>query len=323
MRSLLRSRASPEPLTTRNPESAAGGSAIAFVLISLIWGSTWLVIKGQLGVVPPQWSVAYRFIIACALMATLTIATGNSLRFDRRAHAFAALAGCAQFAFNFNLVYAAERHVTSGLIALVFALLIVPNALLSALFLKVPISRRFVAGAGIGIAGLALVFANDLRDPAVLGATGEGLVFTAAAVLSASIANVMQAGSFARSLAPFPTLTWMMFYGALIDIGFAAATAGPPVFDARPEYWAGLAYLAIAASAVAFTIYYRLIRRIGAGPAAYSSVVIPIVAMTWSTVFEGYRWTLTAALGAALALLGLAVALGSRRNRAAPLAVDG
>ncbi len=309
-------------MTTRHSESAAGGSLLAFALISLIWGSTWLVIKGQLGVVPPPWSVAYRFAMACALMATLTLVTGGSLRFDRRAHAFAALAGCAQFAFNFNLVYAAERDVTSGLIAMVFALLVVPNALLSAIFLKSPVAPRFVVGAGIGIAGLALVFANDLRDPAALGATGEGLLLTVAAVLSASIANVMQGGGFARSLAPFPTLTWMMFYGVLIDIGFAVATAGPPVFDPRPEYWAGLAYLAVAASAVAFTVYYRLIRRIGAGPAAYTGVVVPIVAMTLSTIFEGYRWTVTGAIGAAFALLGLAVALGSRR-RPVPLAVDG
>lgn len=309
-------------MTNKGIQSATGGSALAFILVSLIWGSTWLVIKGQLGIVPAPWSVAYRFVIAGALMAGLTIVTRTSQRFDRRAHAFAALAGIAQFVLNYNLVYAAERNVTSGLIALVCALLVVPNALLSAIFLKSPISRRFLVGSGIGIAGLGLVFADDLRDPAVLGATGEGLLLAIGAILCASVANVMQASGFARAVAPFPTLTWMMVYGTAIDIGYAAATTGAPVFDPRPEYWAELLYLAVAASAVAFTVYYRLIRRIGPGPAAYSSLVIPIVAMLLSTVFEGYRWTLTGAAGAALALLGLAVALGSRRTRA-PVAVEG
>nr|WP_295662726.1 DMT family transporter [Polymorphobacter sp.] len=295
-------------LTTKLP-------ALEFVLVSLIWGSTWLVIKGQLGVVPAPWSVAYRFSLACALMAAFTIATGRWMPLRRRGHAFAAIAGTAQFALNFNLVYASERHVTSGLIALVFALLVVPNALLSRIVLKTPISLRFLLGSGIGITGLALVVADDRHDPAAWGTTLDGLLLAGAAVLCASIGNVMQASSFARSLAPFPTLTWMMFYGALGDIAFAAATSGAPVLDFRPEYAAGLTYLALAASAVAFTVYYRLIRRIGPGPAAYTSVVVPVVAMTLSTIFEGYRWSFTSAVGASLALAGLVVALGSRKKR--------
>ncbi|QYE34876.1 DMT family transporter [Polymorphobacter sp. PAMC 29334] len=290
-------------------------SAFEFALVSLIWGSTWLVIKGQLGVVPAPWSVAYRFTLACTLMAVFTIATGRWVRMTRGGHAFAAIAGTAQFALNFNLVYASERHVTSGLIALVFALLVVPNALLSRIVLKTPISLRFLIGSAIGIIGLGLVVADDRHDPAEWSTTLDGLLLAGGAVLCASTANVMQAGGFARSLAPFPTLTWMMFYGALGDIAFAAATSGPPVLDFRAEYAIGLIYLAFAASVVAFTVYYRLIRRIGPGPAAYSSVIVPIVAMTLSTVFEGYRWSFISAAGAALALTGLVVALGSRRNK--------
>lgn len=301
---------------------AARLPALEFALVSLIWGSTWLVIKGQLGVVPAPWSVAYRFSLACILMAAFTIVAGRWVRMTRRGHAFAAIAGTAQFALNFNLVYASERHVTSGLIALVFALLVVPNALLSRIVLKTPISLRFLVGSGIGIAGLALVVADDRHDPAAWTTTLDGLLLAGAAVLCASTANVMQASSFARSLAPFPTLTWMMFYGALADIAFAAATTGPPVLDFRPEYAVGLIYLAFAASAIAFTVYYGLIRRIGPGPAAYTGVVVPIVAMTLSTVFEGYRWSFTSATGAMLAFVGLVVALGSRRKRPAlPAAV--
>ncbi len=288
-------------------------TVIEFVAVTLIWGSTWLVIKGQLGVVPPAWSVSYRFIVAGVVLAMFTVATGRWRWPTAAGHGFALVVGVAQFALNFNLVYAAEARLTSGLVALVFALLVVPNALLAAIFLKTPVTFRFVAGALLGAAGLVLLFAHDLALPAARATATVGLVFVGGAVLSASIANVLQAAPLARSLPALPTLALAMIYGAAIDAAFAWAMAGPPAVDARPEYWLGLAYLSLAASVVAFSVYYRLIRRIGPGPAAYTSVVTPVVALSLSTLFEGYRWTPLAAAGAGLALVGLGVALGGRR----------
>lgn len=285
-------------------------TAVEFSLVTLIWGSTWLVIKGQLGVVPPAWSVAYRFAIAGIVLAAVAVATGRWRRMTVAAHGFALLIASAQFVGNFNLVYAAETHLASGLVALVFALLVVPNTILAAIFLRTPITRRFVAGAALGIAGLGLLFAADLAAAPARADTVHGFILIAAAVLCASIANVLQAGSFARSLPPLPTLAMAMGYGAAIDAIFALVTSGPPLWDPRPHYWLGLIYLALVASVLAFSVYYRLIRRIGPGPAAYSSVLIPVIALCLSMVFEGYRWTLPAAGGAALALIGLAVALG-------------
>lgn len=286
---------------------------IEFGVVTLIWGSTWLVIKGQLGVVPPAWSVSYRFLIASAALFVICLVTRRWQRPSATAHGFAAIAGVMQFMLNFNLVYVAEAHLTSGLVSLVFALLVVPNAILARVFLKTRISPRFAAGAAIGVAGLALVFADD-----VFAATGRsaavGLALTVAAVLCASTANVMQASPLARTLPPLPTLTLTMAYGAVFDSLYAWATVGGPTIDPRPEYWLGLAYLAVFATVVAFALYYRLIRRIGPGPAAYSSVVVPIVAMTLSTVFEDFRWTLIGAGGAVLAVAGLAVALAARQT---------
>ena len=289
---------------------------VEFVLVTLIWGSTWLVIKGQLGVVPPAWSVCYRFSIASVALAGFAAVTGRWRRPTPRGHAFAALIGVAQFMLNFNLVYAAETRLASGLVALVFALLVVPNTLLAAIFLKTRISLRFAGGAALGVAGLVLLFAHDLAVPAARYGAATGLLFVGAAVLCASVANVLQAGPLARSLPPLLTLALAMGYGAAIDAVFAAMTAGPPVVDPRAEYWLGLAYLSLMASVVAFSVYYRLIRRIGPGPAAYTSVLVPVVALFLSTLFEGYRWTASAAAGAGLALLGLAIALSGRRPAA-------
>src|SRR4051812_18137856 len=109
-----------------------------------------------------------------------------------------------------------------------------------------------------------------------------------------------------------------MVYGTLCDATLAFVLAGPPAFDARFTYWAGLLYLGLCASALAFTLYFGIIRAIGPAKAAYSSLLVPIIAMGFSTALEGYRWSRPAAAGGVLALAGLFIAL--RSARPAPLA---
>ena len=287
--------------------------AISFGIITLIWGSTWLVIKTQLGVVPASWSVTWRFLLAGVVMAAVCLATGKPLRLSPRGHLFALAIGLMQFSLNFNLVYRAEEHLASGLVALTFALLIIPNTALSAIFLGSRITPRFAIGSLLGIAGLVLVFARDLLAPnADGGEIGLGLALAVAAVLCAGVANVAQATQVGRRQPLEPGLAFAMAYGTIINAAVAWALTGPPVFDPSPAYIAGVAYLGIIASALAFSLYYTLIREIGAGKAAYTSVIVPLVAMGLSTAFEGYRWSALAVAGALLALAGLVVALRSR-----------
>ena len=92
----------------------------------------------------------------------------------------------------------------------------------------------------------------------------------------------------------------------------AEVTAGPPQLPLDARYLGGVAYLAIVGSVVTFPLYFQLVRELGAGRAAYNGVVVPIVAMGLSTLFEGYRWSLLAGTGAVLALAGLVVAMRAR-----------
>src|SRR3954467_5368992 len=85
-----------------------------FIIFTAVWGSTWIVIRGQLGIVPPQWSVTYRFIIAAIAMAAVAVWKGDSLRIGSKGMLVAAFLGFTQFCVNFNAVYLAERHITSG-----------------------------------------------------------------------------------------------------------------------------------------------------------------------------------------------------------------
>jgi drug/metabolite transporter (DMT)-like permease len=109
---------------------------------------------------------------------------------------------------------------------------------------------------------------------------------------------------------------WAMAIGAGVDAAYAFTPTGLPSFDPRPTYWLGTVYLALAGSVITFPLYFRLIQRIGAGPAAYTSLLIPIIAMGLSTAFEGYRWTALAISGVLLALGGMVVALRSRFRKA-------
>ncbi len=147
-----------------------------------------------------------------------------------------------------------------------------------------------------------------------------GIGFTLVAVLAASVGNLMQLVKAVKRLPIASLLAWAMFYGTLANAGIAAALFGAPVVETRIGYWVGLLYLGLAALAFAFFFYYRIIRAIGPAKAAYSSVLVPIVAMGLSTMFEGYRWTALAAAGGLLAVIGLVVALsGGRPAEPAPV----
>lgn len=293
---------------------------LPFLLITLIWSSTWIVIKDQLGIVPSPWSVAYRFAIAAAAMFVIARVTGARLDIGRRGHVLALLVGVPQFALNFNFVYAAEHYVTSGLVAVVFALLMVPNALFARLFFAHPIGGRFLVGSAVALAGVALLFVQEMRHSAVpTPAILTGIGFTLLGVLAASSANVMQLVEGIRSR-PLPAiLAWAMLYGALLDAAIAWALHGAPVIDERPGYWLGTLYLGLVATALTFPLYFNIIRAVGPGRAAYSSVLIPILAMAISTVAEGYRWSALAAAGGILAIAGLVIALRAGRPQPAPV----
>ncbi|MBN8809426.1 MAG: EamA family transporter [Sphingomonas sp.] len=296
------------------PQSTRLAVLIPFGIVTLIWGSTWLVIRDQLGVVPPSWSVTYRFIVAGVAMAIYAGVRRDSWRFDARGLGFAAAIGVAQFCLNFNLVYRAEQHITSGLVAVVFALLLVPNALLARIFLGQRMGQQLVVGSAVAMAGIVLLFVHEARvDPNGPGQAIVGVAFTLAAILSASTANVLQATPTAARYPMASTLALAMLIGAALDAAFAFATVGPPTIELRPVYLAGILYLGLAASALAFPLYYNVLRTIGPAKAAYSSVIVPVIAMLLSTGFEGYRWSGLAIAGAALAAAGLVIALRARR----------
>ena len=301
-------------MTGDRPQSTRAAVLIPFAIVTLIWGSTWIVIRDQLATVPPSWSVTYRFATAGLTMLAWAAIRRDSLRLDKRGMLFALALALTQFVLNFNFVYRAEQHITSGVVAICYALLLVPNAVLARIFLGQRMGRQLLIGSAIALAGVVLLFLHEIR----LSASGPeqamlGIAIAMAGVLSASVANVMQATETSKAYPMASMLGWAMLIGAGLDALFAFATAGAPVVEPRATYLLGILYLGVLGSALTFTLYFALIRAIGPAKAAYTSVVIPVIAMVFSTLFEGYRWSELAAGGALLVVAGLVIALSARR----------
>ncbi|WP_421836594.1 DMT family transporter [Novosphingobium sp.] len=288
-----------------------------FLITALIWGSTWIAIKYQLGNVPPSWSVTWRFTGAAIGMFVFAAFKRLPLVPDKRGLMVAAVMGCSVFSLNFQFVYRSEQYITSGLVAVLFALLLVPNTILSRVFLGQRITRGFMIGTAIALVGIGLLMLHEYRialaQNSAMGAqvlVGGFMVLVA--LTFASVGNVVQASPAARGQ-PVPTLlAWAMMIGAIVDATIAWILSGPPRFDWTWSYAGGAAYLAIVGTVVTFPMYNGLLRALGPGRAAYNGVLVPVVAMLISTAVEGYRWSLLAGAGASLAMIGLVVALRAR-----------
>lgn len=310
-RDLAQGELSEDPVSADRP----GSVVIPFIVFTVIWGSTWTVIRGQLGTVPPQWSVTYRFIVAAIAMAAFARWKGESLYIGRKGLLAACFLGFTQFCLNFNAVYLAERHITSGVVATVFALLLIPASLLAWAFLGQRPTKRFAWSSLVAVAGIVLLFVHELHEhPSGSSQIAAGIGLTLIGMLGAAVANVWQARPEIRHFALFPMLAWSMAAGAIIDGLIAFAMTGPPTLDARWSYWAGVLYLALLASVLTFSLYYPVVRKIGPAKAAYSSVIVPIIAMGFSTWLEDYRWTPLTIAGALLALGGMVAALSRSRS---------
>lgn len=295
------------------------GVTLPFIIFTAIWGSTWIVIRSQLGLVPAQWSVTYRFTVAAIAMAAIASWRGESLKVGSKGIAAAAFLGVTQFCINFNAVYLAERHITSGVVATVFALLLIPATLMGWAWLGQRPTKRFAWSSLVAVCGIGLLFVHELREhPADSRQVIAGIGITFVGMMGAATANVVQARPEIRRFPLFSLLAWSMAAGALIDAIIAWAMTGPPVFDARPAYWLGILYLSFFASVLTFSLYYPVVRRIGPAKAAYSSVIVPVIAMGFSTWLEHYHWTGLAISGAVLALGGMAAALRLGRPARVP-----
>jgi drug/metabolite transporter (DMT)-like permease len=285
-----------------------------YVTAVLIWGSTWLAIKFQLGVVPPAVSVVWRFALSAFLLLAYAMWKRLPLRFAPGQHLWLGLEGLAMFGINYVWVYLAEGYLTSGLVAVVFSLMVILNTILMRLFYGAPIRTSDALGAVIGIGGVVLVFWPEVARFSASGEQELGLAYAFGATLVASLGNMVAVRNQRKGLGLVQVHGWAMLYGAIAVALYAAFIGDPFVFDWSAPYVASLLYLALFGSVLAFGAYVTLMGRIGPGRAAYSAIAIPVVALLLSTLFERLQWQMTMVAGIALCLLGNLLVLSRKQG---------
>ena len=270
----------------------------------IIWGTTWLAIKFQLGSVDPMISVLYRFIAAAVTLIFYCKLRRLNMRFRLRDHLFMALQGLVLFSVNYWLIYLAEVHVTSGLVAVIFSSIVFMNMVNGAVLLRSPIRSNVVLGAAIGIVGIVLVFWPQLAAFSLSDKTALGLLLSVLSTFMASLGNIISARHQQNKLPVIQTNAYGMAYGAGI-IGVISIISGRSFsFEMSLSYLGSLFYLTLFGTVIAFGCYLKLIGTIGADRAAYATMLFPIVALGISTVYGGYQWHTHNIIGLAIVLIG-------------------
>lgn len=269
-----------------------------------IWGSTFYAIKFQLGEVASEVSIAYRFALAAIILFIWCVARGLPLRFSLSQQIWMGAQGLFLFSTNYLLVYWATADLASGLIAVVFSTIILMNIANGAIFLRKKTSVGVLIGALFGLAGISLVFWPELNNLQAGSRTYQGLILSLAGTFIASLGNIISARNQQHQIPVIQCNAYGMAYGALVMVVAATFQGLPFTYEATMDYSLSLVYLALFGSVLAFGSYLTLLGRIGPEKAAYTMILFPLVALLISTLFENYQWSLSAASGVLLVLVG-------------------
>ncbi|HFP9432902.1 TPA: DMT family transporter [Raoultella ornithinolytica] len=279
-------------------------NAILYGLVVVIWGTTWIAIFLQQGPVSAPVSIFWRFAVASVTMLAILLATRRLRPLALRDHLFCVLQGCCVFCFNFWCFYTAAAHINTGLESVIFSMAVLFNAINGFIFFRQQPPARFWLAAALGLVGIITLFWDDLLSNGLNASLLWGIGLSALGTYGFSLGNMLSMRHQRRGLETLTTNSWAMLYGTLVMGAIALVRDDDFTPQWTLSYMGALLYLALFGSVIAFGAYFTLVGRIGAGKAAYSTLLFPLVALTISTFYEGYVWHSNAVIGLALILVG-------------------
>ena len=277
---------------------------LLYGVVVLIWGSSWIALRMQLGAVEPEVSVLWRFALALSFMVVWALVKRERLAFPLAMHLRFMVLGSLLFSGNFVLFYYAGLTTPSGLLAVVFSLASIGNLMIGAALNRRWPSAKLALGGLIGALGSGLMFAPQIIGQEFGYHALIGLGFSISGTLCFCAGNVVAASVQRRDVSVLSSTVWGMVYGVLSLLIVILIEGKSLTMEWSVPYWSALVFLAFFGSVVAFSCYLTLLGRIGAARAGYSTVLFPVIALGLSTLLEGYEWTLPAIAGLGLVLVG-------------------
>ena len=279
-------------------------NALLYGLVVLIWGTTWIAIFLQQGPVAAPVSIFWRFAVASATIMIVLLALGRLRKMVLRDHLFCMVQGCCVFCFNFWCFYTAAAYINTGLESVIFSMAVLYNAINSFIFFGQRPSARFGFAAVLGMLGIITLFWDDLLASGWSQELLLGIGLSALGTYGFSLGNMISLRHQRNGLETMTTNAWAMTYGTLVMGAIALIRGDNFTPEWTVSYMGALLYLAIFGSVIAFGAYFTLVGRIGAGKAAYSTLLFPLVALSISTIYEGYVWHVNGIAGIVLILTG-------------------
>jgi len=285
-----------------------------YFIVLIAWGSSWLAISFQLGDVAPQVSIVWRFLMASFLLFLWCYFRGLRLSFPWRDHASWLLLGFFLFCINYICAYFGTFHLATGLICLIFSTLTLFTVFNGFIFFKKPIRLPILIGAVVGIAGLSIIFSNEISNTEWSLSSGvvKGFLWMLLATFFASIGMLLSGQFQARKMPLVQSNAFSMLYGSSILILYISLSDVNFSFDTSYSYVLSLIYLAVVASAIGFGVYLKLVGNIGADKASYVNVFTPTIALLLSTLFENYQWSWIGVIGVLLIIVGNVIVLSAK-----------
>ncbi len=280
--------------------------ALAFVTMTLVWGSTWLVIKEGAADLPPFSGAAARFVLAWLLMAMVARPLARREGGARPTLDLVLITGCLQFGASYAIVYWSEMTLSSGITAVLWAAYPLLLAAVSVVMLP---GERLVArqwlGLLVGFVGIGSLMWTDLRE------AGPEHV-TAGAVLLLSPMVVAVANAYVRARARQVSAVLLtrdgLFVGAVILVVVALLFEQHTAPRWSTGAWLSVGYLAAVGTCLAFSLYFWSMRHIPASTLALMTYLTPLVALSLGAAFGGETYSLSTAVGTAVVLAGVALA---------------
>jgi len=285
---------------------------ILFGITLFCWSPTWYVIKFQLGYVDPLVSVFYRFLAASILIFIYLIIKNKKLKFSLNYHVWFLFFGVCLYSVNYVFFYLSNTYLISAFPAIVFSTVVIMNILGEAFYFKKKPSKKTVAGAAIGMIGIIIIFNDEIFNFSLSNGAHVGLFLALLGTFCASTGNMVHQRNLNNNFPLIETIAYAMLYGSFVTLLITQIKGTELLFEYSFSYIISLAYLSIIGSIFAFIFYLKLLEKVGAGRAGYVGVIMPVLALLISTIFEDLELQIDLIIGLIILIIGAVLVINQK-----------